>query len=65
VVAQFVRVLALIEVPLEQVASRLGIEQVVGKSKPQGRILFRFFVRVLMVGKFAEVVDIHAVGWFS
>ena len=61
VVAQLVDVLALVEVPLEQLVGRIGIKVAVGKSQPYRRMLLRLIVRVLVVRKLAEVVDLHGV----
>ena len=59
VVAQLVHILALVKVPLEQPVGRWGIEVAVGESEPYRRVLEALLVGILVVGKLAEVVDLH------
>ena len=59
VVAQFVDVLAFVEVALKEAVGGLGVKEAVGEGQAEGGVLVAFGVGVFVVGEFAEVVDFH------
>ena len=59
--AHLIHVHALVEVPLEQAVGSIRVEVGVGKGQPQGGILLPLLIRVLVIGKLAEVINFHRV----
>ena len=57
--ADVLRVLELVQIPLEQVSGLVGVELAVGKGEPQGRPLLCQFIGDVVVGHLGEVVNVQ------